>query len=61
MNEFFAEELASMITEAMGTRKVEVVATGEVLSHEAVELARIYERANPKQCNAFDALADSFR
>jgi hypothetical protein len=54
-------ELTQMIADRAPPRRVEVVvSTGESLSHEAMNLARLYDQANHDQRQAFDALAKAF-
>lgn len=50
--------LALELSAAMPPREIQIVlATGEALSREAMELARLYDRAPFTQRAAFDALA----
>jgi len=54
------QELTDLIAARILPRRVEVLATGEMLSREAMELARLYQRAAPKQRAVFDALVTTF-
>jgi len=59
MNEQLRDELAAILAEEIDKIPVELIlSTGETLSHEAMELARLYERASAKQRRAFDALSE---
>lgn len=56
MNEFLREELADIMRESMPAPRLELTPTGEVLSHEAMEVARFYHRATRRQQAALDAM-----
>jgi hypothetical protein len=56
MNQFLREELGEIIREAMPAPVIELTPTGEMLSHEAMEVARFYHRANRDQRRALDAV-----
>jgi len=59
MDLILRDELAAILAEEIGKIPVELImSTGETLSHEAMELARLYERVGHKQRAAFDALAE---
>ena len=54
------DELAQIILEEMPPPQIELTPAGELLSHDAMEIARLYDHATPKQRAAFDALAENF-
>lgn len=61
MNEFLVEELTEIMRGAIPPPVIEMTPTGELLSHEAMELARFYHQANRDQRDALDAVVKAFR
>lgn len=58
-NEELRDSIAAILAEEIGKLPVELIlSTGETLSHEAMELARLYDRVGPKQQAAFEALRE---
>lgn len=61
INEKLRDELVQILLEEMPPTPVELVlATGEIFTSEALEIARIYDKATNGQRDAFKEIAKSF-
>jgi hypothetical protein len=61
INEFLAEELAEIMRECIPAPVIECTPQGELLCHEAMEVARFYHRATRLQQDALDAMVEAMR
>lgn len=61
MNPMLRDELRQMIRDAIPAPVIECTPSGELLSHEAMEVARFYHQATRVQQDALDAMVEALK